>query len=388
MGLSSEDSLRLHVLLRQSLQAVRIDESRMQVLALTEQGEARVALNPNCRDEAYLKQVRQLLSSHVLGSPGGYPVYLKRWTRMGQARRQSLERLLLLGEPEAVAAVVHAPDLTEELARRAWWADPDADNARRMLACPRVAASPMGPVLAEYLVDYLPFEQEPQAMIDSVRLVLGPGLIDARTREQLWARGQRRNSYYVGFLQALPDALPLRSAPHPDWEGLRERLGGLCEAANPYALALLRVLDAPGQAFLETSERVLRRPVNQDVVVALLEAVGAYFAPVRPDGPRRREIQTVLGDAEALCRDERPEALRTLRQTLPGRDDLIRAMLVLSLLSEQLVAPIFGLTDAIGSLMRRKIEPVTGPILAQFAVLRGADTVSAKGCPVRGSRGR
>jgi predicted metal-dependent peptidase len=373
MGLSSADSLRLHVLLRQALQAVRIDKSRMQVHALTEQGEARVVLNPNCKDDAYLKQVRQLLSSHVLGSPGGYPVYLKRWTRMGQARKQSLERLLLLGEPEAVAAVVHAPDLTEELARRAWWAVPSADNARRMLACARAADSPMGPVLAHYLVDYLPFEQEPQAMIDSVRLVLRPGLIDARTRAQLWGRCQRKNSYYVGFLQALPDALPVQISPHPDWERLRGRLAELCGAGNPYAVQLLRVLGAPGQAFLDTAERVLHKPNNQDVVVALLEAVGAYFAPVRPDEVRRRRIEAVLADAEALgdAGAERPEALRELRQTLPGFDESIRAMLVLSMLSEQLVAPIFGLTDAIGTLMRRKIEPVAGPILAQFAVLRG-----------------
>jgi hypothetical protein len=373
MGLSSEDSLRLHVLLRQALRAVRIDESRMEVHALSEQGEARVALNPNCRDEAYLKQVRQLLSSHVLGSPGGYPVYLKRWTRMGQARKQSLEKLLLLGEPEAVAAVVHAPDLTEELARRAWWAAPSADNARRMLACARVADSPMGPVLAQYLVDYLPFEREPQAMIDSVRLVLRPGLIDAQSRAQLWGHCQRKNSYYVGFLQALPDALPAEVSPHPDWQRLRGRLSTLCGAGNPYAVQLLRVLGGPGQAFLDTAERVLRKPNNQDVVVALLEAVGAYFAPLRPDEIRRRRIEAVLADAEAVCggAGDRPEALRALRQTLPGFDGPIRAMIVLSMLSEQLVAPIFGLTDAIGTLMRRKIEPVTGPILEQFAALRG-----------------
>ena len=49
-------------------------------------------------------------------------MYLQRWTRMGQMRDESLEQLLLLGEPEAVVAVVCAPGLTDELARRAWWA--------------------------------------------------------------------------------------------------------------------------------------------------------------------------------------------------------------------------------------------------------------------------
>ena len=116
MELSSEDSLRLNVLLANPLQAVRIDESSMTVHALSDQGEASVKLNPRGRDDQYLKKVRELLSSQVLGSPGGYPVFLRRWTRMGQARDNSLEQLLLLGEPEAVVAAVSAQGLTDELA--------------------------------------------------------------------------------------------------------------------------------------------------------------------------------------------------------------------------------------------------------------------------------
>ena len=38
-------------------------------------------------------------------------------------------------------------------------------------------------------------------------------------------------------------------------------------------------------------------------------------------------------------------------------------MIVLSLVGERLVAPIFALTDAVGSVMRKKIEPVSGPVL-------------------------
>ncbi|HHO67588.1 MAG TPA: sulfur reduction protein DsrS, partial [Gammaproteobacteria bacterium] len=144
MELSAEDALRLNVLLANPLQAVRIDESSMTVHALSEDGEASVKLNPRGRDDQYLKRVRELLSAQILGSPGGYPVFLRRWTRMGQARDDSLEQLLLLGEPEAVVAVVHAAGLTDEIARRAWWAMPVADNARRMLEKADIVRGSMG----------------------------------------------------------------------------------------------------------------------------------------------------------------------------------------------------------------------------------------------------
>ena len=200
MRLSSEDQLRLNVLVTQPLQAVRINESRMCVHALTEKGEATVQLNPTCKDEKYIRFIRQFLSTHFLGSPGGYPVFLRRWTRMGQARVDSLEKLLLIGEPEAVAAVVHASGLTDEIARRAWWTGENAENARRMLENESVVEGKMGKELAKFLVEFLPFEERQKAIMDSVCLVLQPGLINDEMREDLWKRAKRKNSYYVGFL--------------------------------------------------------------------------------------------------------------------------------------------------------------------------------------------
>ena len=42
MPLSNEDNLRINVLLRQNLYALRIDESKMLIDALTERGEGQV----------------------------------------------------------------------------------------------------------------------------------------------------------------------------------------------------------------------------------------------------------------------------------------------------------------------------------------------------------
>ena len=104
-------------------------------------------------------------------------------TRMGQSRsNDSLHKLLLLGEPEAVVAVVHSGGLTNELAKRAWWCAPNAENARCMLENKEVVNGSMGPELAKFLVEFLPFEESSKAMMNSVRLVLQSNLIDEETK--------------------------------------------------------------------------------------------------------------------------------------------------------------------------------------------------------------
>lgn len=374
MDLSAEDALRLNVLLANELQAVRLDESGMTLYGLSARGESRVKLNPTCRDEAYIRRIREMLSSHVLGSPGGYPIYLRRWTRMGQARDDNLDKLLLLGEPEAVVAVVHASGLTDELARRAWWAMPTADNARKMLTRSSVCQGAMGPVLAQYLIDYLPFEEDHQAMIESVRLILQPGLISDETREHIWAKARSKNTYFVGFLLALPDALPEAVPAHPAWAAVAAPLLAMADSGNVYARRLCRVLDAPGQAFMATAETVMRKPNNQDVVVALLEAIQGYFNDVACSGARLQDIDAIAHQAETRCREcaNHDRQLAELLAQLPALASTLRAMLVLSAVGERLVAPVFARTDAIGTVMRRKLEPITQPLLAEMAVLRGA----------------
>jgi hypothetical protein len=375
MELSAEDALRLNVLLANELEAVRIDESQMVVHALSTDGEASVRLNPQGRDDQYLKKVRELLSSQVLGSPGGYPVFLRRWTRMGQARDDSLEQLLLLGEPEAVVAVVHASGLTDEIARRAWWAMPVADNARRMLERDCVVCGNVGQELAEFLVEYLPFETEHKAMIETIRLVLQTGLISDELREKLWRAAKRKNSYYVGFMDACPDNLPEPAKPRADWQEVNKSLTSLVAEGNPLARQLCRCLSASGQTYLATAEAAIAKPTNQDVVVEFLKSVRAYFSPVCPNTDLAADMETVISDAEALldvpavC--PTTTAVQDVLAVLPGHRADVAAMMALGWVGETLVNPIFARSDSIGSVMRKKIIPVTEPIQQQFSQLRG-----------------
>ena len=367
MQLSSEDQLRLNVLVAQPLQAVRIDESRMCVHVLSEKGDASVQLNPTCKDEKYIRLVRQFLSTHYLGSPGGYPVYLKRWTRMGQARDDSLEKLLLVGEPEAVAAVVHAPGLTNELARRAWWSGATAENARRMLEKESVVKGAMGPELARFLIEFLPFEEHQKAIIDSVRLVLQPGLITKELREEVWKRGKRKNVYYIGFLQQTPDDLPVASEVHPNWKEVCKKIQPEVVADNKIAKLLIQILSSKGQAFLQTTEIVLNKPNDQEAVAEILNAIGQYFK-FENNYSNWRDIQALSDYAEQYHQDHQAiQRLLALDQSLLPQ---LKAIFNLSMINETLVDPIFGMTDAIGSVMRKKIEPVVTPIIENIKLLK------------------
>ena len=334
IDLSPEDALRLNVLLAGELLAVRLDEGARTLCALTPKGEARIPLNPVGRAERYFQRVRELLGGHALGSPGGYPVHLRRWTRMGQTSQAKLESLLKLGAPEAVMAVAYAPELTDELARRAWWALPTMEIARAMLSHPAVRHGTMGKVLAEFLIEHLPFEEDPIAAMQSVRAVLAAGLIAPETRDQLWARGKRRPYYLIGFLESLPDALPPETprALPPQFASLPDL---------PAARLLARCYSGAGQSYLKVAELALEKPPAHEAVYLLLDLIGQYFA---------------AGRAAA---------------TLPLPVAEIEALQALAQLSNTTAEPILSRTTAIGPLMRRHLEPLFAPIIVHIRTLRG-----------------
>lgn len=354
--LAPEDRLRLEVLLAQDLKAVRLDEANMVLVALTAKGEASLPLHPTGRPEKYLRLVKELLSGHALGSPGGYPVYLSRWTRHGQMETDNLGKLLLIGEPEAVVAVVHSPALTDELAEYAWWAMPTIENARLMLRREAVARGRMGRVLADFLVEHLPFLQDDHpAILDTVAVLLGSGVLDAGQRTVIWRRGKRTNTYYVPFLELMPNDLPEADAsprPHP----AADALTALANAGNAAARSLQWACSAQGQTFLTAAAEVLARPETQEVVNHLFNALGAAFRPAgnSPDDPL--------------------PGIDTARQTCPGLEAEWAAIEALARASEAQLTPIFARSSAIGSLMRRKIAPLVEPLQAHIRILRGQQT--------------
>lgn len=378
MELTGEDLLRLNVMMAQKPKAVRIDENRMQVFGLTEDGEARVDLNPNGRHEQYVRKVREFLSGHVFGSPGGYPVFISRWTRMGQAKDENLQQLLMLGEPEAVVAVVHAKGLKPEVGHSAWWCMPESENARRMLEKEAIVNSDLGSVLADHLFEHLAFETEPKPMIESVRLMLQPGLIDDAKKEKLWRTSQRKNAYLVGFLQSSPETIQHQQMHHDYYDQARSLLSAYLD--NPHAQYLLWFLSDEGRGYLNTAYTVFKKPANQDVVVCLLQTIDnrlKAFRPV-PDGEDRNtadRIDELVYGLMKIGSDDCQRASPEWQQLVQAIADdvqlqqLTSALLWLSFLSEPIVNSIFAQTTAEGTLMRKKLAPVTDHIFPKFELL-------------------
>lgn len=387
MQLSSEDLLRLNVLLANDIEAIRIDEQNMIVYGLARGNEARVPLNPTGRPEKYLRLVREMLSSHVLGSPGGYPVFLQRWTRMGQARETRLDKLLLLGEPEAVTAVACASGLSDDLARRTWWAQPTSDIARRMLDKQSVVQGRMGKELADNLVEHLPFESDPMTVIATIRLVLQPGLIAAEARERIFRMGTHRNAYHIGFLEALPDELPEPLAARDDHANYGSGLATLAAQGNTLAKFLSKLLDSSGQTFLAVSEMQLRHPIDKYTVARLMDIVGDYFRPALGAQEPAGEISAARAGVEKQMTASGGEAA-ALAAAVPALREEIAAMLTLAHTGETLVTPIIAASTASGTLLRRKLEPVLEPLLQQYAVLRKTAHAPSGGRPARRISGR
>jgi hypothetical protein len=251
-----------------------------------------------------------------------------------------------------------------------------------MLKNPTIVASEMGPVLADYLVEYLPFETEHEKMMESVRLVLQAGLLSDEKILDLWKKSARKQAYLVGFLRARPDDLPELEAPRADADAIAEALADELSAGNAVAGLLVRVTSAGGQTFLKTLSAVLSKPPNQDIVTAGFDLLRGYFSVLRREGDPGLAIEPLLADGrayaglgEATASEPSPalpsEPVRRVLERLPSAAQDLKAMRVLSGTGYGLIRPVLPDPTTLGSLMRRKLTPVTEPLLAQLDQLRG-----------------
>ncbi len=335
--LSAEDTLKLNVLISTSI-AIRIDRYKLMVVGLNAKAqEQAIQLHPEGDSDAYLKAVKKLLVAQVLGAMGGYPSYLKRWSRMGQVSSANLKSLLKLGEIEAVVAVANSQHLDDELIELTWWCatntDEQAEIARFLLSKDFVVNHPIGKQIAQYLLEFLPFTDNTETLIDTTNLVLQADLIDESAKARMWQQGLRKTAFLVGFLERLPNELPNTDNT----------------TAQAFEHADLAVAGTEsGQVLLKTVGHILKKINQEDVLYRTLEVLGNYLQHPLID----------KGLSIAAIEQQVAEAIQALGQD----NEQLRARLLLAGVGEQLVVSYISAHNLTGSAIRKKLSNTLGPI--------------------------
>lgn len=376
MPISSEDQLRIQVMLHNSPKAVRLDDANMTLYALTPDGEASIPLSPNCNNDQYLKQVREMLSEHVMGSSGGYPVYIKRWSRMGQTGGMHLGEFLLLGEPEAVVAVANSSALTIDLAHNVWWAVANtaqqAEQGLHMLRHPCMANSDLGREIARFLVEYLAFVTDTEELLSILYVLLQDGLLDDGQVEQIWRRSQERGKgiYQVAFLQARPLSLPDQVAQHPEYGYLVNVCQVLADSGNSIAKIMIVIGSSEGQTFIALALELLEKVANEDSVYALLNAIGAPFAGLGIPKTEERSLDVCRTQVKEWVDAGMVEHTAEFLESCPEYGDRLQAVMLLSCVREEVAFKLVLHSGAVGRSIRKRLVPLFDLIRANLEQLQ------------------
>ena len=117
----------------------------------------------------------------------------------------------------------------------------------------------------------------------------------------------------------------------------------------------------------------MKKPSNQDVVIALFDTVKDYFSDVRPNDAIYQDVGVLLDDVNKYINVSTVQVgdLKELLDIFPEFSKIIKSILIFSLIDESILTPVFSRTDAIGSLMRRKISHIVDPLITELSIIRG-----------------
>jgi hypothetical protein len=342
--LEPEDILKLNVLIATSV-AIRIDTYKLTVVGLNTQFKERtISLKPSGDTHAYIKAVKKLLATQILGVMGGYPSYLKRWSRMGQVESSNLNSLLKLGEVEAVVAVANSTNLNTELLKLTWWCATNTDNqaeiGRFLLTKPFVLNTQTGQEIAQFLLEFLPFVNDTEQLIDTTSLVLQKNLITQKDKIRLWKQGQRKTAFLVGFVEQMSQNLP----------------NEFNAQAQNYTHQDLQIINSEqSQIFLTTLAHILKKINQEYVLYRSLEALGQYMA------------HTNISPKNSL--DAINQQINNLSLIANNEQEKLNARLLLAGVSERLVVSTISAHRLTGSAIRKKLAPVLMPIQQALKIL-------------------
>ncbi len=153
------------------------------------------------------------------------------------------------------------------------------------------------------------------------------------------------------------------------YQKVGQKLSELEQDGNIYAPLLLRYLSESGQVFLKTILRVFDKAASQDTIVSMFQALAAYNDSIPLAEVKQRDIKDAEQLAQVWLTSKDDEHLQACLNVCPECRERFRAILVMAQMGEVTLFPIFGLTDALGSVMRKKLKPLTDPLQKYIGLL-------------------
>ena len=171
---------------------------------------------------------------------------------------------------------------------------------------------------------------------------------------------------YVGFLFGDADNLPHSDNINQECEKILQSLSSY-QQYDGYCQILRRLSASSGQTFLATIDTVIKKMTNQDVALQLFNAIQQYF----------NAEQSLVQDLPRTIEDISEKSLQQLQELkvgteiTPDIEAYLQALLQLAQISEQILNPVFAQTDAIGSVMRKRLQHITEFIVQNTSILQG-----------------
>jgi hypothetical protein len=303
--LGAEDNFKLNVLISNSI-AIRLDTYKMCIYGLTKDKKEQVLqLSDENNHDKYIDEIQAFLVNKVLGIMGGYPSYLKRWSRMGEVSSKNLKELLMLGNVEAVIAVVNVKELDLEIIELAWWCatntDYQAEIGRYLLNKENVVKHSIGQDIAQYLFEFIPFIENQTELMDSVFLILNGNLLSQEQKQKLLKQGERKTVFLIGFLE-------------------RNLIN----------------------SFAQTAQKILKKITHEAVLYRVLDEIGKYY-----HHPMVQALTTI-------------KALEQQAENINTTDS--KTKLLLAGVSEKLVVHEIASQNLAGSNIRKQLKFILEPI--------------------------
>ena len=127
---------------------------------------------------------------------------------------------------------------------------------------------------------------------------------------------------------------------------------------NAYLTQLQQICQAQNQQFLAVLKRSLEKYTSQEEIVEIIAIMDKYF-----------HLKEILDEANLIYLIEKFSEQKNQSEFVSRFEAMLAALNELNKVEDALLIPVLSHTDAMGSVLRQKLEDVIGPIRSNIETL-------------------